>query len=203
MKKEVKKSMAKNNRKGQAKIWTTHAIKKMRENLRSPLQRLAFEISLWTGERMGAIVQLKVSDVYDEKGRVLEQITFRSDTRKATRWGQAKTRQVYINPILREFLSNIAPPKTGYLLPSRSSNGHITVRAVDDYWRNIFALYPELEGYSTHSSRRWLINQLRKNGTGLLTISEIMAMTISTVRHYCDDDPEACRNAIAQIDLAA
>ncbi len=193
--------MAKNKRKGQAKIWTTHAIKKMRENLRSPLQRLAFEISLWTGERMGAIVQLKVSDVYDEKGQVLEQITFRSDTRKATRWGQAKTRQVYINPVLREFLSNITPPKTGYLLPSRSSNGHITVRAVDDYWRNIFAQYPELSGYSTHSSRRWLINQLRKNGTGLLTISEIMAMTISTVRHYCDDDPEACRNAIASLSV--
>ena len=30
LKKEVEKSMAKNNRKGQAKIWTTHAIKKMR-----------------------------------------------------------------------------------------------------------------------------------------------------------------------------
>ncbi|HEY9767373.1 MAG TPA: hypothetical protein V6C71_02555 [Coleofasciculaceae cyanobacterium] len=34
-------------------------------------QRLIFEILLWTGERMGAIVQLKVGDVYDKNGKVL------------------------------------------------------------------------------------------------------------------------------------
>ena len=91
--------MAKDNRRGQAKIWTPYAIGKMRKNLNSPAQKLAFEISLLTGERMGAITQLQVNDIYDEQGKLLEQITFRGETRKSTRWGQAKTRKVYLNPM--------------------------------------------------------------------------------------------------------
>ena len=191
--------MAKDNRRGQAKIWTPYAIGKMRKNLNSPAQRLAFEISLLTGERMGAITQLQVNDIYDEQGKLLEQITFRGETRKSTRWGQAKTRKVYLNPILREFLSNYQAPKTGYLFPSSKSKlGHISVKAVDSYWRNIFDK-ENLEGYSTHSSRRWLINILRRQGTSILTIAEIMVMTVNTVRRYCDDDPAACKNAILNL----
>ena len=191
--------MAKNNRQGQAKIWTLYAIEKMRKNLNSPTQRLAFEISLLTGERMGAITQLQVSDIYDERGKVLDKITFRGETRKGTRWGKAKTREVHLNPMLREFLSNYQAPKTGYLFPSpKSKLGHISVRAVDDYWRVIF-LKENLKGYSTHSSRRWLINQLRADGVSIITIAEIMTMTLNTVRHYCDDNPAACKNAILNL----
>ena len=62
--------MAKDNRRGQAKIWTPYAIGKMRKNLNSPAQKLAFEISLLTGERMGAITQLQVNDIYDERGKL-------------------------------------------------------------------------------------------------------------------------------------
>jgi integrase/recombinase XerD len=54
----------KNHGKGKAAIWTPQIIRQMRSRLKSPTQRLIFEISLFTGERMGAIVQLKVSDVY-------------------------------------------------------------------------------------------------------------------------------------------
>lgn len=189
----------KNNRRGQSKIWSTNAIKKMRANLKSPMQRLIFEISLYTGERIGAIVCLKVRDVFDCDGRPLDFITFSGSTRKSSKHGIAKTRQVLIHPDLKEFLQMYSPnPDLYYLFPTESHNNHISTQAVDKYWRKIFQ-DNGLMGYSTHSSRRWVINQLRKNGVALLTIAETMGMTISTVRHYCDLDPEDCSRAIATL----
>jgi integrase/recombinase XerD len=169
----------------------------MRSRLISPQQRLIFEISLWTGERMGAITQLKVSDCY-KNGKVLESITFASSTRKATKHGVAATRQVAVHPDLKYHLEKYTPPVTGWLFPSRALSGHITTSAVDKYWRSIFADFG-LEGYSTHSSRRWVINQLRTSGIGIVTIAETMGMNIATVRHYLDDDPAECRRAIATL----
>lgn len=206
----------KNNRKGQAKIWSTNAIKKMRANLKSPMQRLIFEISLYTGERIGAIVALKVSDVYDRDGKVLDAITFAGSTRKSTKHGLAKTRTCAVHPDLKEFLLMYSPNRdlyevrgssadhrrslSDYLFPTGSHDNHISTQAVDKYWRKIFE-DNGLMGYSTHSSRRWVINQLRKNGVALLTIAETMGMNINTVRHYCDNDPEDCTRAIATLSV--
>ena len=43
---------------------------------------------------MGAIVQLKVSDVYDSAGKVRDSITFAGSTRKSSKHGRANTRQI-------------------------------------------------------------------------------------------------------------
>ena len=188
----------KNHRFGQAEIWTENAIRKMRQNLNSSQQKLIFEISLYTGERLGAIVQLNVADVYAPQGEPLPKITFSASTRKASKHGSAQTRQVKIHADLHEALLRYYPPSTGYLFPSESKSGHITYDSVYQYWAKIFKNH-NLAGYSTHSSRRWVINQLRKNGVKLLTIAETMGMDIQTVRHYCDNDPEACENAIATL----
>ena len=190
----------KNNRHGKAAIWTPTVIKKLRSRLNTPQQRLIFEISLWTGERMGAIVQLKVSDVYDKNGKVLDVITFGSSTRKSSKHGLASTRQIWIHDELRVHLNLYQPPAAGYLFPSRSATKHITARAVDDYWRKILTEYG-YRGYSTHSSRRWVINQLRSAGIEIVTIAEAMAIDIATVRKYLDHDPVACKNAIATLSV--
>lgn len=192
----------KNNRKGKANCWTKNVIKKLRLRLsNNPQQRLIFEISLWTGERMGAIVQLSVSDVYGSDGKVLETITFGSSTRKKSKHGLAQTRQIFIHDDLREYLRQYTPPTSGYLFKSeRSASGHITTRAVDKLWRSILADYG-YQGYSTHSSRRWVINQLRLAGIEIVNIAEAMAIDIETVRRYLNDDPVACRNAIATLSV--
>ena len=132
--------MPKVNRKGKAAIWTKPVIRLMRSHLKSPRQRLIFEISLFTGERMGAIVQLKVSDVYDSAGKVRDSITFAGSTRKSSKHGRANTRQIYIHDVLRHALKQYnASPASDYLFPSdRSSSGHITARSVDDYWRKFY-----------------------------------------------------------------
>jgi integrase/recombinase XerD len=190
----------KNHGKGQAGIWTPQIIRKMRSHLKSPAQRLIFEISLFTGERMGAITQLKVSDVYDRRGKVRDEITFCSSTRKATKHGIAATRQVAIHPDLRFYLETYTPPSQGYLFPTESREGHIKLRAVDKYWRAIFNQLG-ISGYSTHSSRRWVINSLRKAGIEIVTIAEAMGMNVQTVRHYLDNDPTECKRAIATLSV--
>lgn len=174
-------------------------IECLRTHLKSPQQRLIFEISLFTGERMGAIVQLKVADVYDARGRVRDTITFASSSRKSSKHGLAATRQIYIHPQLKVHLANYTRPSQDYLFCSeRSTTGHITARAVDDYWRKILTSHG-YHGYSTHSSRRWVINQLRSAGIELVTIAETMAIDIATVRKYLDEDPVACKKAIATL----
>ena len=188
----------KNNRHGQAAIWTDVVINKMRKKLLVPRQRLIFEISLFTGERMGAICQLQTSDVYDELGLPLKYINFKGSSRKATRFGKAETRQAFVHDILREQLLNYDHPSIGYLFPTSSQSGHITRRAVDKYWRSILAQY-NFSGFSTHSSRRYVINKLRSNGVEIVTIAEAMGMQVSTVRRYLDNDPIACEMAIATL----
>lgn len=190
----------KNNRKGKAAIWTKPIIRKMRSHLKTPQQRLIFEISLFTGERMGAITQLKVNDIYDVHGKVLEYITFGSSTRKATKHGKGATRQCPIHPDLKLFLEQYNPPTSGYLFPSDSKSGHITYSGVDKYWRSIFTELG-ISGFSTHSSRRWVINTLRQTGIEIVTIAETMGMNVQTVRHYLDDNPTECRRAIATLDI--
>lgn len=186
----------KNNRSGKAKVWIEPVIKKMRSELHSPQQRLIFEIGLCTGERIGAIVQLKVSDVFAADGKVLETITFAGSSRKSSKHGQAKTRQVFIHDHLRTLLEQYRHEAGGYLFPSSfSRTGHITTRAVDKYWRNILET-AGYYGYSTHSNRRWVINKLRELGTEISIIAETLAISIATVRKYLDDDPIACKNAI-------
>lgn len=188
----------KNDRKGQAAIWTPQIIRQMRSRFKSQSQRLIFEISLFTGERMGAIVQLLVSDVFDKNGQVLDTITFAANTRKSTKHGLAATRQVAVHPDLKFYLEAYTSPQTGYLFTSNSNSGHISLRAVDKYWRAIFNELG-LTGYSTHSSRRWVINSLRAAGIEIVTIAETMGMNINTVRHYLDNDPRECRRAIATL----
>ena len=189
----------KNNRSGKAKVWTPQVIKTMRSKLISPQQKLIFEIGLCTGERIGAIVQLKVSDVFGSNGQVLETITFAGSTRKSSKHGEAATRQIFIHSHLRTLLEQYSFEPGGYLFKSpRSKTGHITTKAVDKYWRNILNEYNYV-GYSTHSSRRWVINKLRETGTEISLIAEAMKIRISTVREYLDEAPEACKSVISSL----
>lgn len=194
-------TMAKFNRNGKAACWTAGVIKKLRSRLDSAHQRLIFEISLWTGERMGAITQLRVEDVYDDKGRVRKHLVYRGETRKSNRWGSAKDRIVLIHEDLRLHLQQYRQPESGYLFPSDSKSGHITRRGVDYYWRSRFEDMG-ITGFSTHSSRRWVINRLAKSHVRSSIIAETMGMEIKTVYHYLDEDPESCDEAIANLKVA-
>jgi integrase/recombinase XerD len=185
---------------GQASLWTPEIIKKMRSRLLIPKHRLIFEIGLYTGERIGAICALKVEDIYNEFGKINPEIHFEGKNRKSSKHGVSKSRDVHIHPDLMIQLQHYDVPSGLWLFPTNSRSGHISPNAVDKYWRKIFCEL-NLKGYSTHSSRRFLINQLRQNAVEIITIAEIMGMSISTVRHYLDEDPIACKQALMAITI--
>ena len=193
--------MGKVNRKGKAAVWTKQTINLMRQELKPSHQRLIFEISLWTGERMGAIVQLRVEDCYDERGLVRDFITFGGNTRKSSKHGTAATRQIAIHDVLKVALRNYKPSTPGYLFPSpAAASGHITARAVDCYWRKILVPHGYY-GFSTHSSRRWVINQLFKQGTRIKVIAKALAITTATVERYLDSNSVDADRAIASLSV--
>ena len=87
----------KNKGYGKAAIFNSRDVEKIRKAFTVPHHRCIFEIALYTGERMGAIVQLKVSDVYASpiKRTVHPVITFASNTRKKRPDGSANSYQKY------------------------------------------------------------------------------------------------------------
>ena len=66
---------------GQATPIFLDGYRKIREQLSSDLYRLFWDVGYYTGERWGAIVQLGVSDVFDEKGQPRNSLTFKKNTR--------------------------------------------------------------------------------------------------------------------------
>ena len=199
----------KKNRNGKAAIFSTDDIKKIRRAFNIPHHRCIFEIALFTGERMGAITQLLVSDVYSDARNSIphDLITFQGRTRKARPDGTRETRQVPVHPDLKSFLHSYKPALEGFLFPGRvtkanlSTSQHITYDSVYQYWANKFSdLGIDHRGYSTHSSRRWLITELVHNGTDLKTVQTITGhKNVNVLLGYVGADSQVCRNALAAV----
>lgn len=186
---------------GQAAIISDADYQKIRKALRSKKYRLFLDIARFTGERWGAIVQLGVSDIYDESWQPRSSITFRANTRKASPNGKRHTRTVPVHPQLMELLEAYRPDDaSGWLFPSRvDSSCHITLRAADLTLRAaVETAALGHKGYSTHSTRRTFITRLWESGVDLHTIQLLTGHsdTKSLVR-YIDADPERIKRAIA------
>ena len=191
----------KKNRHGKAAIFKSHEIIKIRKALGLGMHRAIFEIALFTGERIGAILQLSVDDVFNHDASLREKITFKKRTRK----NKDATRQVDIHPDLASFLLSWEHKSDGYLFPSYSSTGHITYNAVYLYWQEIFSKCGlDHRGFSCHSTRRWFITQLVENGTDIATVQQITGhKNTGILLGYVAENEKRRKNAIASISIAA
>lgn len=191
----------KNNRHGKAAIFTADEIIKIRKAMGALTQhRAIWEVALLTGERIGAIIQLQVRDVYLNDGSVRSKITFKANTRK----NKDCTRQVDLHPDLASFLQSYTPPTQGYLFPGRGES-HITYNGVYDYWQKIWSkLGLDHRGFSCHSTRRWFITQLAQNGVDVATMQQITGhKNTGILLSYVADNEKRRKNAIASIKIAA
>lgn len=189
----------KNNRHGQAAIFSDADYVKVRRSIVNKKHRLLFDIARYTGERWGAIVQLQSSDVFDDNG-VRSHITFRAITRKADTRGIKRTRQVPVHPELREILEKYGCPKTHWLFPSPlDPETHMSLRAADLMLRGaVERAYLAHKGYSTHSTRRTFITSLYRKGVDIHTIQLITGhQDLKSLIRYIEVDPERTRSAIA------
>jgi integrase/recombinase XerD len=192
----------KNNRCGQASLLTDVEYSKLRKQLKTQKYKLLLDLAWYSGERWGAIIQLKVSDVYNSDGSPRETITFRASTRKARPDGSRETRQVPVHPVLNESLGAYQPPGDSvWLFPSRDGQKPIT-------WRNGYDILQRAcekcgfsaKGISTHSTRRSFITKLHKNGASPYTIKKITGhRDYKALERYIDIDSEQIKGAIATL----
>lgn len=180
----------KSNRYGKASIFSVKHYLKLLSVYANKKHKLALQIAFYTGERWGAIRQLKVEDVY-KNGATTGFITFRKNTRKSC-GGIQTTRQmqssIELLKILREY-----EPDGEWLFPSaRSPNQPITFRCLDLYFRKMLGRAGlEHCGYSTHSTRRTFITTLYRKGVPLLELQKITGhKSIKSLIEYIDIDPK-------------
>jgi integrase/recombinase XerD len=191
--------MPKINGNGQASIFSDADFAKIRKNIPNPKHRLLFDIARWTGERIGAVRQLDVADVYTINGAPRNTINFRAQTRKASRDGRRRTRECPVHPQLKEILAAYHPPIAGPLFPGK--DGPISYSSVYFFLnRAIERAGLEHKGYSTHSFRRTLITRLSERGVDVRTIQVITGhQDVKCLLGYVEADPRRAQRAIALI----
>lgn len=167
--------MPKNNRCGKAAVITDAEYSKIRRQIKTDKYKLLLDLAWFTGERWGALIQLKVSDVYLKPGRAKEILTFPAIIRKHRPDGTADTIEIPVHPTLKETLERYQPETNSvWLFPSRCGQKPICWRnAYDILKRAVEATGYEAKGISTHTTRRSLVNKLRKNGTDKAIIRRI------------------------------
>ncbi len=191
----------KNNRHGQAAIISEFEYQKIRKSLRSKKYKLRLDIARFTGDRWGAIVQLRIEDIFDNAGNPLGEITYPAGIRKADTKGKRYTRQVPVHSALHEILNSYRPiVNSGWLFESRICPGtHITLRAADLLFRGaVEEANLAHKGFSTHSTRCTFITRLWEVGVDLHSIQLLTGhKDIKTLIRYIDADPNRISAALA------
>jgi integrase/recombinase XerD len=157
-------------RRGKATILTAKNFSKLLAATLKDEHRLLYQIAYWTGERMGAIRQLRVEDVYRAPGQPHEWITYHRETRK----GQQDDRQVPIHPTLNKALMDYSPPATGYLFPGAEPGSCLAGVTVDQNLRHtLIRAGLDNRGITTHSFRRTFLTNLANLGISPWVIQQI------------------------------
>lgn len=194
--------MGKYNRFGQSKVLTDSELSRIRKNLKGHRNLLLFDVLRYTGERIGAVVQLRQWDVFSIKGHILDEITFRPETRKADNKGQRRTRQIALHPALAEtLLTYPIYPGNPWLFPScvkKPDERHITVAGAD-YLLRVAIDKAGLggKGISTHSFRRTVITKLDEAGVSPSVIQTVTGhRSLASVQRYIETNPARVKAAV-------
>jgi integrase/recombinase XerD len=191
--------MAKQNRSGKASVFTDSEYRRFREQVRNRTHRLIFDTAWWTGERMGAIVQLTVENVYAcaERQEPREYIVYPANTRK-----DKKTREVMVHPTLEMELRVFCPPLDGFLFRRmRNPEQNLNMADIDALMRQYLKkLCWEERGFSTHSFRRSFATRLHANGTDAVLIQQLMGhASLANTMRYVETDPKRVNQALLSL----
>lgn len=196
--------MSKNNRHGQAEILSAGDCDRIRKAIISKHHLMLWDIARYTGERWGAICQLKVGDVYQDALNSVpkSEITFRKATRKASPSGKQETRQCPIHPELDRLLRAYKPNQSGYLFSGGIGGTNPISFSACDKWLRAAAVRAGLghRGISTHSTRRTFITVLYYDrGVDIKTLQAITGHSdLKSLQRYIEvsDDRKAAAIAL-------
>jgi integrase/recombinase XerD len=193
--------MGKINRCGQAKILTNQEMVKIFRVLRSAKHQAIFGLCRYTIERISAILQLQPLDVFNAKGELRSEITFRSRTRKAAGGKPGGTRQVPLHPALKPILEIYGFPKGAkYLFASPTDpEKQISRQSMDLVLRRACNRAGIGDtGISLHSFRRTGITAMAKTGVGVRVIQKVSGhRKLEQLKDYIEVGEEEVQNAIS------
>jgi integrase/recombinase XerD len=192
----------KNDRHGQACLLSNDDYSKIRKQIKSRKYKLLLDLAWYTGERWGALVQLRVDDCYNPDGSPRDCINFRASTRKASPDGSRTTRQVPVHQVLLESLQGYQVDSTSvYMFADRTGEKSISLRWADMVFRAaVEKAGLSAKGISTHSTRRSFITKLHRNGTDLYTIKKITGhQDFRALERYVEIDIDRVKGAIANL----
>jgi integrase/recombinase XerD len=195
--------MSKNNRHGQAEILSASDCDRIRRSIISKHHLLLWDIARYTGERWGAIRQLKVSDVYQNAIASVPraEITFQKHTRKASPSGKQETRQCPVHPELARLLQAYKPNSSGYLFSSGMGGVTPISFSACDKWLRSAVVRAGLghRGIATHSTRRSFITILYYDrGVDIQTLQAITGHSdLKSLQRYIEVSDDRKVAAIA------
>jgi integrase/recombinase XerD len=198
--------MPKNHRHGQAEILTDQDYTKILKELQNPKHRLFLQLARFTGERWGAIIQLKVLDVYScpDRGELRKTVCFRASTRKASPKGRRVTREVPIHPHLALLLQAycLLVPAGEWLFPDyRHPDRHMSFQNADQFFRAALDRAGLGDkGISSHSTRRTFITRLSESGVALPIIQKITGhRSLQHLQRYIEVSDRQVANALSRL----
>ncbi len=173
----------------------------MYEAINNPTHLLILSLLRYTGERIGAVVQVEVMDVYANPfvSKPRPTILYKSHTRKQSGGTAADSHEVPVSRALHLELARYKPPKYGYLFPSpQNLERHISVSNCDKWFRRgLRKAGLDRRGFSLHSPRRTLATKLSEEGVPLSTIRSITGhQSLSSLQRYIDVDDRSKKAAV-------
>ena len=191
------------NRHGKAKILSHDEIQILfNEGLHNLRDRVIFAVCLFTAVRINEAVTLYTADVYDKRGRVRDELTFRKSNTKR----KLATRTIPVLDELRGYLEKYKPEAGKiWLFPGGTfrddQNHHITSDSGARILRKAFE-QTGIDGASSHSMRRTALTQMSNAGIPLRTIQEISGhRNLEQLQQYLEVQPEQVRGAIASLSM--
>ncbi|WP_414552570.1 tyrosine-type recombinase/integrase [Anabaena sp. CCY 0017] len=188
------------DRHGKAKVLTQQEIQRLfTEGLTTVRDRTLCAVMLYTGCRVKECVTLKITDVYDKKGRIRPELIIRKGNTK----GKLATRTIPVLDDLRHFLEQYQPPTTsdGFLFPGRWGRGHLHSDSASIIFRE-GCKQVDIEGASTHSFRRTSLTLMSNAGIPLRVIQEISGhRNLEQLQRYLEVESSQVRGAIAALSM--
>ena len=193
-------NLMKINRTGQATPLDAKTYRRILDGFARPDHKLFWSICWFSGERAGAVLKMKVEQIYQDPLKRIPraEILFPARTRK-----DGKTREVPMHRTLDLILRAYQPPATGYLFPSAlKEDKPLTVRALDSALRRaLVRVGLENQGFSLHSPRRGFITELHRAGYDVRVIQALTGhSSLSMLSRYIDVSADQKRAAIAALD---
>jgi integrase/recombinase XerD len=191
------------NRHGKAKILSHAEIQILfNDGLNNLRDRVLFAVCLFTAARINEACTLHTQDVYDRRGHVRPELTFRKSNTK----GKLATRTIPVLDELRGYLERYKPEAgkvwlfVGGALRDNQSR-HLNPDSASRVLRKAFERV-NIDGASTHSMRRTALTQMSNAGIPLRTIQEISGhRNLEQLQQYLEIQPEQIKGAIATLSM--